>query len=172
MQLKVDIEKQLHNFTLRAAFTMQDEVFALLGASGFDKSMTLKCIAGMMAPDYVHIEPDGQVRYDSVQGINLPLQERHIGYLFQSCALFPNMTIHENIRLVAVGMPEEKEQKVAAGPRQFHLEELAEALALFPARQTHADGAVTGQICIPYQAALTMGCFCCIIIMNMLKKHI
>ena len=152
MQLKVDIEKQLHNFTLRAAFTMQDEVFALLGASGF--------------------EPDGQVRYDSVQGINLPLQERHIGYLFQSCALFPNMTIHENIRLVAVGMPEEKEQKVAAGPRQFHLEELAEALALFPARQTHADGAVTGQICIPYQAALTMGCFCCIIILNMLKKHI
>ena len=70
MQLKVDIEKQLHNFTLRAAFTMQDEVFALLGASGFDKSMTLKCIAGMMAPDYVHIEPDGQVRYDSVQGIS------------------------------------------------------------------------------------------------------
>ena len=127
MQLKVDITKKLRNFTLHANFTMQDEVFALLGASGCGKSMTLKCIAGLATPDSGHIELDGQVLYDSAQGIDLPPQARHIGYLFQSYALFPNMTIRENIRFVAVGTPEEKEQKIAAGLRRFHLEELADA---------------------------------------------
>lgn len=127
MQLKVDITKELRNFTLRARFTMQDEVFALLGASGCGKSMTLKCIAGLMAPDSGRIELDGQVLYDSEQGIDLPPQERHIGYLFQSYALFPNMTIRENIRFVAVGTPAEKEAKIESGLRRFHLEELADA---------------------------------------------
>ena len=127
MELKVDIEKKLRNFTLRAKFTLHDEVFALLGASGCGKSMTLKCIAGLATPDRGHIELDGQVLYDNAQGIDLPPQARHIGYLFQSYALFPNMTIRDNIRFVAVGTRAEQEQKVAAGLRRFHLEELADA---------------------------------------------
>ena len=127
MELIVDIEKQLRNFPLRAKFTMRDEVFALLGASGCGKSMTLKCIAGLMKPDRGHIELDGQVLYDSEQGIDLPPQQRHIGYLFQSYALFPNMTIHDNIAFVAEGSAEEKERKVQEGLHRFHLEELSGA---------------------------------------------
>ena len=100
MELIVSLEKKLPAFTLKADFTLKDEVFALLGASGCGKSMTLKCIAGIERPDKGHIVLDGKVLFDSEQQINLPPQKRQIGYLFQHYALFPNMTIAENIRFV------------------------------------------------------------------------
>lgn len=89
MELDVKIEKELRNFILRADFTLRDEVFALLGASGCGKSMTLKCIAGLERPDRGRIVLDGRVLFDSEQGIDLSPQERRVGYLFQNFALFP-----------------------------------------------------------------------------------
>lgn len=89
MELDVKIEKELRNFILRADFTLRDEVFALLGASGCGKSMTLKCIAGLERPDHGRIVLDGRVLFDSEQGIDLSPQERRVGYLFQNFALFP-----------------------------------------------------------------------------------
>lgn len=89
MELDVKIEKELRNFILRADFTLHDEVFALLGASGCGKSMTLKCIAGLERPDRGRIVLDGRVLFDSEQGIDLSPQERRVGYLFQNFALFP-----------------------------------------------------------------------------------
>jgi len=71
---------------------------ALLGASGCGKSVTLKCIAGIMTPDRGHIILDGETLFDSEKHINLPPQKRRIGYLFQQYALFPNMTVLQNIR--------------------------------------------------------------------------
>lgn len=71
---------------------------ALLGASGCGKSVTLKCIAGIMTPDRGHIILDGETLFDSEKHINLPPQKRWIGYLFQRYALFPNMTVLQNIR--------------------------------------------------------------------------
>lgn len=103
MELDVKIEKELRNFILRADFTLRNEVFALLGASGCGKSMTLKCIAGLERPDRGRIVLDGRVLFDSERGIDLLPQERRVGYLFQNFALFPNMTIAENIRFVARG---------------------------------------------------------------------
>ena len=71
---------------------------ALLGASGCGKSVTLKCIAGIMTPDRGHIILDGETLFDSEKHINLPPQKRRIGYLFRQYALFPNMTVLQNIR--------------------------------------------------------------------------
>ena len=71
---------------------------ALLGASGCGKSVTLKCIAGIMTPDRGQIIHDGETLFDSEKHINLPPQKRRIGYLFQQYALFPNMTVLQNIR--------------------------------------------------------------------------
>mgnify|MGYP001279562081 CR=1 FL=1 len=65
MELDVKIEKELRNFTLRADFSLRDEVFALLGASGCGKSMTLKCIAGLERPDRGRIVLGGRVLFDS-----------------------------------------------------------------------------------------------------------
>ena len=97
MSLKVNIYKDFGSFKLDAAFEAEDGVTCLLGASGCGKSMTLKCIAGVEKPDRGRIELDGRVLFDAAQKINLPPQERRVGYLFQNYALFPNMTLRQNI---------------------------------------------------------------------------
>lgn len=71
---------------------------ALLGASGCGKSVTLKCVAGIMTPDRGHIILDGETLFDSEKHIDLPPQKRQVAYLFQQHALFPNMTVLQNIR--------------------------------------------------------------------------
>ncbi|SFT49975.1 molybdate transport system ATP-binding protein [Selenomonas sp. GACV-9] len=127
MELTVSIRKQLRSFELVADFAVQDEVFALLGASGCGKSMTLKCIAGIETPDSGRIVLNGRVLYDSELGIDLSPQQRHIGYLFQNYALFPNMTIKENIGFVASGPASERSAKVQENLERFGLKELADA---------------------------------------------
>ena len=97
MPLTVDIIKRLQGFTLNVSLTAEAGVTALLGASGSGKSMTLRCIAGVEKPDEGSIVLDGRVLYDSRQKIELPPQERKVGYLFQRYALFPNMTVLQNI---------------------------------------------------------------------------
>ena len=97
MSLSVRIKKSLGSFTLDADFQAENGITCLLGASGCGKSMTLKCIAGIEKPDEGHIELDGRVLFDSQRGINLPPQKRSVGYLFQNYALFPNMTVRQNI---------------------------------------------------------------------------
>lgn len=124
MKLVVNIKKKLRNFTLNVAFETQDEIFALLGASGCGKSMTLKCIAGIEKPDTGFISLNDHVLFDSENKINLPPQKRKIGYLFQNYALFPNMTIAENIAFVINGNKNEKSSIVAELLQAFALTEL------------------------------------------------
>ena len=95
--LSVDIKKNLGGFRLDVKFDTDREVMGLLGASGSGKSMTLKCIAGIERPDEGLIVLDGKVLFDSEKKINLKPQQRRIGYLFQQYALFPNMTVKQNI---------------------------------------------------------------------------
>ena len=97
MSLHVDIRKRLGSFTLDVKFSAENGITSLLGASGCGKSMTLKCIAGIEKPDEGRIELDGTVLFDSAQKINLPPQKRRVGYLFQNYALFPNMSVRQNI---------------------------------------------------------------------------
>ena len=98
MSLYVDIEKNLGSFLLKAKFEAADETLALLGASGCGKSMTLRCIAGIEKPDRGKIILDGITLFDSEKGINLSPQARRTGLLFQNYALFPNMTVAQNIK--------------------------------------------------------------------------
>ena len=98
MSLTVDIEKQLGKFRLQVSFTAPlGEVTGLLGASGSGKTVTLRCIAGLLTPDAGHIKLDGRVLFDHKQGVNLPPQQRKVGYLFQQYALFPHYTVEQNI---------------------------------------------------------------------------
>ncbi len=97
MSLIVDIHRDFGGFVLDAAFEAENGITCLLGPSGCGKSLTLKCIAGIEKPDRGHIELDGIVLYDSEKRINLPPQKRRVGYLFQNYALFPNMTVRQNI---------------------------------------------------------------------------
>lgn len=97
MKLHVDMEKRCGDFNLKVKFETSDEVFAILGASGCGKSLTLKCIAGIENPDKGIIRLGDKTLFDSEMGINLPARKRQIGYLFQDYALFPNMTVFQNI---------------------------------------------------------------------------
>ncbi|MEE1312331.1 MAG: ATP-binding cassette domain-containing protein [Lachnospiraceae bacterium] len=101
MALTVDIEKKIGQFHLKSEFQVKPhEVFGLLGESGCGKTMTLKCIAGIETPDRGRILLNGRTLFDSEKKMNLSPQKRRIGYLFQDYALFPNMTVLENIALV------------------------------------------------------------------------
>lgn len=98
MALYVDIRKKLGDFVLQACFETGDGVTGILGASGCGKSMTLRCIAGVARPDEGRIELDGTVLFDSKKGIDRKPQQRQTGLLFQNYALFPNMTVRQNLR--------------------------------------------------------------------------
>lgn len=127
MGLVVSIEKILKEFTLKAQLKADAECLGLMGPSGSGKSMTLKCIAGIETPDKGKIILDGKVLFDSDKIINLTPQERKIGYLFQGYALFPNMTVEENIHtgLKARKMSKQEiENRTMEMLKRFHIEEL------------------------------------------------
>ena len=128
MSLQVDVRKSFGpTFALDVSFEVEaaDETLALLGPSGCGKSMTLKCIAGIVTPDEGRIVLNGRVLFDSAAGVNLRPQERRVGYLFQNYALFPNMTVEQNIAVGVLGKgKEERAQTVARQVAAFRLDGL------------------------------------------------
>ncbi|HDK7156857.1 TPA: ATP-binding cassette domain-containing protein [Clostridium botulinum] len=95
--IKLDIVKSLNHFDLQCKLTLGNEVVALQGSSGSGKTTILDCIAGIRTPDKGIIKIDNNIVFSSSENINLPIRDRHIGYLFQNYALFPHMTVEENI---------------------------------------------------------------------------
>ena len=124
--LEVQIYKKLAEFDLDISFQVNDNILGLMGASGSGKSMTLKCIAGIEMPDLGRIVLNGRVLFDSEKKINVPIQKRNVGYMFQSYALFPNMNVYENI---SVGLRARKVKDVdivvQKVMQQFRIFELA-----------------------------------------------
>ena len=110
MSLSVDIKKKFPNFTLDMHFSLSGRRVGILGASGCGKSMTLRSIAGIFQPDEGRIVLGDRVLYDSARRVDLKPQVRNIGYLFQNYALFPNMTVRENIM---AGLSGSKNAKMA-----------------------------------------------------------
>ncbi len=100
--LFVDIQKQLSGFMLDVTFSANNKPVGLLGGSGAGKSMILRCIAGLETPTRGCIVLNGRVLFDAKQKIDLPSRDRNVGYLFQNYALFPHLTVAENI---AFGLP-------------------------------------------------------------------
>lgn len=89
MSVYVDIEKNMDSFCLKAKFEAGGETLSLLDPSGCGKSMTLRCIAGIVTPDRGKIVVDGVTLFDSEKKINLSPQQRRTGLMFQNYALFP-----------------------------------------------------------------------------------
>ena len=128
MAVKVNIEKNFRDFSLKVDFEGSSAAIGLLGASGSGKSMTLRCIAGIETPDKGRIVINGKTVFDSEKGINLKPQKRRIGYLFQNYALFPTMTVEQNIRCGYRGEKSSAREKVADLIRRYHLEGLEKRL--------------------------------------------
>ncbi len=127
--IEVHIEKDLGSFHLNVSFTAENEVLALLGGSGSGKSMTLRAIAGVEKPDRGRIVVDDTVFFDSEKKIDLTPQKRQVGLLFQNYALFPTMTVLQNIMTgVRSGSHAEKKQVAQEALERFELSSLGNRL--------------------------------------------
>jgi molybdate transport system permease protein len=125
MSLEVAIEKNVPGFRLAVEFTADGAPLGLLGPSGSGKTMTLRAIAGLETPDRGRIALHGRVLFDSEKRINLPARERRIGLLFQNYALFPHLSVAENIAFGLRGLSEaEKNRRVAQQLAAAHLDGL------------------------------------------------
>jgi molybdate transport system permease protein len=110
-ELVVKLEKQVPGFHLDVGFSTNHEPLGLLGASGSGKSMTLRCIAGLETPSQGRIVLNGRVLFDSHKRINLPSRDRKVGLVFQNYALFPHLTVAQNIAFGMGHIP--KPQRIA-----------------------------------------------------------
>ncbi len=108
MALEVAIEKKAGDFRLEVEFVADAAPVGLLGPSGSGKTMTLRAIAGLDRPDSGRIVLDGRVLYDSRRRIDVPARERRIGLLFQQYALFPHLTVAENVAFGLWKFPEDE----------------------------------------------------------------
>jgi len=96
--LEARVKKQLRDFTLDLSITVRPgEILVLMGENGAGKSMTLNMVSGIVPPDSGFIRLDGTVFYDPERGIQVPIEDRRIGYVFQNPAVFPHMTVRENV---------------------------------------------------------------------------
>ena len=127
--LNVNLKKHFRNknandFTLDVSFTASEGITVLMGASGAGKTTILKLIAGILTPDEGFINLDSQIFFDSAKKINLPIQARNVGFVFQDYALFPHLTAAKNI---AYGIKDknEKNEKAHEMLALFHIEHIA-----------------------------------------------
>jgi molybdate transport system ATP-binding protein len=113
MGLKIIINKAMKNFHLDAEWEIGNEIAVLFGHSGAGKSLTLQMISGLIKPDRGAIRLNGKTLFDSTLNIDLLPQERSFGYVFQDLALFPHMSIRENIMYGAHGMSRAERKRSA-----------------------------------------------------------
>jgi len=97
VQLRKTLRSAAREFRLDVDFTCVDDLNVIFGASGSGKSVTLRAIAGLERPDGGRIAVNGAVLFDSKRGINVPARLRSVGYVFQDYALFPHLTVEQNI---------------------------------------------------------------------------
>ncbi len=128
MKLDIDIEKSIGNFHLSISLKSDSPRLGILGASGAGKSMTLRCMAGIETPDRGSIALDGKTLYNSRDKVCIRPQEREVGYMFQNYALFPTMSVRENICCGIRGGREEKADKYKKYIEQFDLKGLEDRL--------------------------------------------
>jgi len=96
--LEIDIEKRLRDFDLQLRLDVnQGQTLMLVGDNGCGKTTLLNLIAGLDRPDRGRIALDGRSLFDSDLGIDLPPEARGVGYVFQSYALFPHMSVYDNV---------------------------------------------------------------------------
>ncbi len=128
MGISVHIRKELGSFDLNINFDESSKRIGILGASGSGKSMTLKGIAGIVHPESGLIQLDGRTLFDSKQKVDLKPQQRRVGYLFQNYALFPTMTVEQNIAAGLKGSRAENVVRTQEMIRKFQLEGLERRL--------------------------------------------
>lgn len=120
--ITIDIERRLGAFHSRVAFRTGSGVTALFGRSGSGKTSLINMIAGLLRPDRGAIDIDGKRLFDSAAGIDIPVEQRRVGYVFQEGRLFPHLTVRRNL-LYGHAL-------TSAAERYVHLDQVVELLGL------------------------------------------
>lgn len=128
MAIDIKIRKEFGSFCLNVSMKSTSKRIGILGASGCGKSLTLKSIAGIERPDEGYVNINGRILLDTNQKIDLKPQQRRVGYLFQNYALFPTMTVEENIAAGLTGKKTEKMEKVHRMMERFQIQGLEKHL--------------------------------------------
>jgi molybdate transport system ATP-binding protein len=130
--IQARIRKQFAPGPESAAFSLDVDLKAkagitvLFGASGAGKTLTLDSIAGFVRPDEGRILLDDEILFDGVSGVHLPARSRRCGYVFQNYALFPHMTLRQNLQFAAERIPRlERHRKVNEMLEKFHLADVS-----------------------------------------------
>jgi len=135
--VKVDLKKQYNetdrrgkksikkSFTLDVSFEMENELVVLFGPSGSGKTTLFKCISGITDLDEGKIIVGNKIYFDKEKKINLTIQKRNLGYVFQNYTLFPHMSVKKNIECGLKGWEKEaREERVMEMLSLLHIEEL------------------------------------------------
>jgi molybdate transport system ATP-binding protein len=96
--IAVDIEQRLGSFSLEVKFNADAPVVGLFGRSGSGKTSVINAIAGINTPDRGRIRVNGTDLFDSATGLNVPMEARRVGYVFQDALLFPHLSVADNLR--------------------------------------------------------------------------
>jgi molybdate transport system ATP-binding protein len=123
MTISAEVRKRLASqFVLDVAFTAPAGITILFGASGSGKTTVLRCLAGLTRPDAGRIVVGDRVLFDAAAGVDVPVQQRHVGYVFQQLALFPHLTVERNIAYGLNRLPApERRQRVAGIAESFRI---------------------------------------------------
>jgi molybdate transport system ATP-binding protein len=136
MKLDVAIRKRLvaggRVFELDVAIQSSAELIAIFGPSGSGKSVTIQTIAGLRSPDSGRVVLNGRVLFDSSAYVDVPARERNVGYVFQDYALFPHLSVVQNVGFALLGnlwggLDRLAEEQVRAFLQGFELHEVADS---------------------------------------------
>ncbi|WP_321052790.1 sulfate/molybdate ABC transporter ATP-binding protein [Peptostreptococcus porci] len=125
MGLSVEIKSKLNIFEMDISLKTTSKRIGILGASGSGKSMLLKYISGIIAPDEGVIKLNDEILFDSSKKINIKPQKRNVAYMFQNYALFPTMSVRENIEIIIEGNKEYRGKKASELMKRFCIDNIA-----------------------------------------------
>jgi molybdate transport system ATP-binding protein len=143
----IDVDISLHvqdgrrRFDLAAAFATDARFVALFGPSGAGKTLTLQAMAGLVRPDGGHVRIDGRTLFDSAAKFDLPPPARRTGYLFQQFALFPHLSVRDN---VAFGLRAWHRRRLVPADRE-RVQALLESFDLAPMADSRPQALSGGQ---------------------------
>jgi molybdate transport system ATP-binding protein len=138
--LEIDIKSPLRDFELEVSLKVAEgEILMLMGENGCGKTTILNAVAGLFTPENGEIVLDGRILFDSVNRINLPPDERNVGYVFQNYALFPHMSIYDN---VAFGL---RSRRLSRQEVKTRVEKQLETFDLWEIRMAKASQISGGQ---------------------------
>ena len=126
MAVSINIEKKMPGMVMKIGFDSSSRTLGILGAPESGKSLLFRCIAGLETPNSGRIQINGKLYYDSAKKVNLKIKDRRVGYLFSDYALFPNLTVEQNIACGYTGKRGQREQTIEEFVHQFQLENVVD----------------------------------------------